>query len=442
MQNEESHNSHMQSDISKSALSPTAQIEGVREPWPPQTGLSSRPDNTGGVRLKQLDVLRGVAILMVLGRHMDTCPQGFWAPARLFFDTWKHAGWVGVDLFFVLSGFLVSGLLFGEYKRHRTITVRRFLMRRALKIYPAFYFLLFVTVIVSLWVDKHIPLRCLAAEALYVQNYAGRLWWHTWSLAVEEHFYLLLSLCLVFMVRWRRIAVDPFRGILSLVFILGTCLCALRIVTAYIAPVGRHGSTYPTLFATHLRIDSLAWGVLLSYLYHFRLAWLKGFVSNRWKALVAVSLLLICPCLFLKIETSMFMKTVGLTGLYLGFGGLLVVSLFVRPSALSWPARFGARLTSPVALIGVYSYSIYLWHVPMVQWGLDWLRRTFPEAATFPVQFLFYACGSLMVGIVLSKLIEMPILALRDKFFPSRNGALRTPKTFDPVPEGPLAAAV
>ncbi len=431
----------MPSDISKSALSATARTEGVREPQPSQTCLSPRPDNAGGVRLKQLDVFRGAAILLVLGRHMDTCPEGLWAPARLFFDTWKQAGWVGVDLFFVLSGFLVSGLLFGEYKRHRTITVRRFLMRRALKIYPAFYFLLFATVIVSLWIDKPIALRCLAAEALYVQNYAGRLWWHTWSLAVEEHFYLLLSLCLVFMVRWGRIAVDPFRGILPLVFILGACLCVLRIVTAYVPPVGGHSSAYPTLFATHLRIDSLAWGVLLSYLYHFRLAWLKGFVLDRRKALVTFSLLLICPCLFLKIESSMFMKTVGLTGLYLGFGGLLVVSLFVRPAAHSWSARFGSRLISPVALIGVYSYSIYLWHVPMAQWGLVWLRGTFPEVATFPVQFLFYACGSLVAGIVLSKLIEMPILALRDQFFPSRNGALRTPKTFDPVSEGSLAAA-
>lgn len=433
----------MQVDISNSAFSPTAQTEGAHKPWPPQTCLSPTPDNAGRARLKQLDVFRGAAILLVLGRHIDTtCPEGVWALTRLLFDTWKQVGWVGVDLFFVLSGFLVSGLLFSEYKRSRAITIKRFLMRRALKIYPAFYFLLLVTVSLFLWADKPIPFRRLAAEALYVQNYVDHIWVHTWSLAVEEHFYILLPLCLAIMVRRGRFAVDPFRRIVPLVLILGTCLCALRIVTAYIAPVGPHSPVHPTLFATHLRIDSLAWGVLLSYLYHFRLAWLKGFVSNHWKTLVPVSLLLICPCLFLKIQTSMFLKTIGLTGLYLGFGGLLVVSLFVRPVAHSWPARFGARFTSPVALIGVYSYSIYLWHGPMARWGLRWLRESFPEAATFPVQLLFYVCGSLTVGIILSKLIEMPILAFRDQFFPSRNGALRTPETFDTAPKGSLAPAV
>ena len=89
-------------------------------------------------RIKQLDVLRGIAIVLVLGSHM---------PAS---DLWSQIGWVGVDLFFVLSGFLVSGLLFNEYKKHGQIRLGRFLIRRGFKIYPAFYFLILVTIAIRL----------------------------------------------------------------------------------------------------------------------------------------------------------------------------------------------------------------------------------------------------------------------------------------------------
>ena len=79
-----------------------------------------------GMRTQQIDALRAIAVLLVLGRHSD------------FFFLWTRAGWVGVDLFFVLSGFLISGLLYSEYKRTRGIKIVNFYARRGLKIYPAF----------------------------------------------------------------------------------------------------------------------------------------------------------------------------------------------------------------------------------------------------------------------------------------------------------------
>jgi Acyltransferase family len=68
-------------------------------------------------RNQSLDVLRGIAILLVLGRHFN------------YFPLWRQAGWIGVDLFFVLSGFLISGLLFQEYKNTGKLDVRRFILR-------------------------------------------------------------------------------------------------------------------------------------------------------------------------------------------------------------------------------------------------------------------------------------------------------------------------
>src|SRR5580692_5435255 len=85
------------------------------------------------MRNKRLDVLRCVAVVTVLLHH------GY--ISRFF----TRLGWVGVDLFFVLSGFLISGLLFSEYKKRQSISFRRFFIRRGLKIYPAFYAFLLLT---------------------------------------------------------------------------------------------------------------------------------------------------------------------------------------------------------------------------------------------------------------------------------------------------------
>src|SRR5262249_60135649 len=101
-------------------------------------------------------------------------------------------GWMGVDLFFVLSGFLVSGVLFREYQRHQGLQVGRFLARRGFKIYPGFYLLLLATWAMGASAGPRgaITTPQLLREAFYLQSYVPGFWSHTWSLAVEEHFYL------------------------------------------------------------------------------------------------------------------------------------------------------------------------------------------------------------------------------------------------------------
>src|SRR6185295_15310789 len=100
---------------------------------PPRRAVTRPPRDPG------LDVLRGVAVLLVLFRHFDTPPEELMHPVRAVVMWLNRVGWIGVDLFFVLSGFLVSGLLFEEYERHGTLRVGRFLVRRGFKIYPGFY---------------------------------------------------------------------------------------------------------------------------------------------------------------------------------------------------------------------------------------------------------------------------------------------------------------
>src|SRR5689334_13844485 len=115
-------------------------------------------------RIVELDCLRGFAILMVMGVHV---------PARTVAEglpIWSRSGWLGVDLFFVLSGFLISNLLFQEYRESGSIRLARFFLRRALKLYPSFYLMLFCVVGTLIALRVAINPTELAGEILLTQN--------------------------------------------------------------------------------------------------------------------------------------------------------------------------------------------------------------------------------------------------------------------------------
>src|SRR5216683_4653272 len=142
------------------------------------------------MRVRPLDLLRALAVLLVLGRHTPPPEPGVLAPLRVLGKIWYESGWIGVDLFFVLSGFLVSGLFFSEFRRHGDVRVWRFLVRRGFKIYPPFYAMLLATLIYYHFPGGKVG-ELLRNEAIFLQNYWGGIWNHTWSLDTEEHFYFV-----------------------------------------------------------------------------------------------------------------------------------------------------------------------------------------------------------------------------------------------------------
>ena len=210
-------------------------------------------------RNQSLDVLRGVAILLVLGCHVP------------YFSVWHKIGWAGVDLFFVLSGFLISGLLFREFIETGAIDFQRFIVRRGFKIWPALYVYL---VLMRLLVAGQTEVQSgFFQSALFVRNYfpmarhAGFLFDHTWSLSVEEHFYLALPLILLALIR--------FRGKRGLRFIP-----VLFVVIAVIC-LGLRVALHPAeSYATHFRIDQLFAGVTLGYLYQFHREGFRTLATN------------------------------------------------------------------------------------------------------------------------------------------------------------------
>ena len=207
------------------------------------------------MRNKRLDILRRIAVLLVIILHGNISS---------FF---LRVGWTGVDLFFVLSGFLISGLLFSEYKKRGSISFKKVLhpprvedLSRVLRLFVRYRLISHITL------HTTAPLVRYLHEIFFVQNYWYGVWDHTWTLGVEEQFYVFLPVLLLFLVRISSNQRQPFRAI-PWIILFAAVLC----MTSRTASVYRGIPNYLRAYtATHDRIDSLFMGVLLGYLYHFR----------------------------------------------------------------------------------------------------------------------------------------------------------------------------
>jgi peptidoglycan/LPS O-acetylase OafA/YrhL len=390
--------------------------------------FSARVSNSNQAeRLPQLDFLRGIAILLVMGRHQPVYPSEAGSSWFRFFPSiLSRFGWTGVDLFFVLSGFLVGGLLLKEFNTYGRVDIRRFLIRRTFKIWPSYYaYLIFLFALLTITHEfgdlKSLTVRMLPQFA-HLQNYFGMVRTHTWSLAIEEHFYLVLPIVLLWTSRNRS---RPFAAVPLIAggFAVG-CL-GWRL---YLYSSGVPFSSERYLFLTHLRVDSLFFGVLLAYLHHCRSNVLEPILRHR-TLLLWMGLILLSPMFVLPKETCAFVPTVGLTELYLGYACILLAVVHT-PLGQGWLGRLlNSRPARIVAWVGCFSYSIYLWHLDLGRDPVRWLlSQGFfgslrPELRWCLGMLLFVSLAS-VVGATLGNLIEMPALALRNRLFPGRADAL------------------
>jgi peptidoglycan/LPS O-acetylase OafA/YrhL len=361
------------------------------------------------MRIKRLDILRCAAVLLVLSLHLHV---------SAFAD---RVGWAGVDLFFVLSGFLISGLLYLEYKNTNALNLWRFFVRRGLKIYPAFYAMIFVTFAVRHWLWRGAPvtLQSLVPELLFVQNYYRGVWDHTWSLAVEEHFYIGLALLLFLLARRSSCRANPFRGIPVIFACLAITCLTLRALTVWLLPDSLGRLPHPVYSRTYTRIDSLFFGVFLGYVYHFRPEVIRDAFERRYvRPLVAISSALLLSCCYFLPADHPLLMTFGLTFLYLGFGGLLVLCLETHNLLKGRTAALTKLLGTGCAYIGKHSYSIYLWHLPFIVLAPALVSKFVPVRVLVAILGPFCFFGSCVTGILFSNLVEFPILRIREHFFP------------------------
>jgi peptidoglycan/LPS O-acetylase OafA/YrhL len=361
-------------------------------------------------RFNQIDILRAIAVFLVLGRHIDSCPTEFSSALHGLTEVWIRGGWIGVDLFFVLSGFLVSGLLFREYDKFRRIDVKRFLIRRGFKIYPPFWLLIAATVGLGVMRGKGMEWDRVLAELFFVQNYLPGVWIHTWSLAVEEHFYILL-VCTFFL--FSKVGKeDPFSP-LPVCFAAVALLClGMRVVSSSQQPY--HYTQH--LFPSHLRIDSLLAGVVVAfYFQRHRDRFLA--ISQRFRVLLILGgVSAMAPAFAIPLGSGTFSYTIGFSVLYLGSACLLIAFLGMNQAE--------SRLGRALAYAGSHSYSIYLWHVPVLVWATPLIVSRVPDRVEWPIYAIVYLTGSVLFGIVMANLIEYPVLKVRDRWFPSRSGSI------------------
>lgn len=362
-----------------------------------------------------LDFLRGVAILSVIGLHIEL-PASHYAVLSLLMDPFKQMGGRGVDLFFVLSGFLVGGLLLKEYRDTGRVNGPRFLIRRAFKIWPAYYvFVLFNAVV------RHHPLNTfLTANLLHLQNYLGSSLSQTWSLAIEEHFYIVLALFLVWAARKRF---SPTR---ILQFLGVICLLALLLRSND----ALHGRLNAALNHTQDRMDSLLYGVMLATLYWMLPEKFAALTRRKWP-LIAATVAVFVLMYWLPAH-PVFDRSIGYTLVALGMVAFVSL-IFTYGSAMNgWlPYRL-------IAWVGLYSYGIYLWHSIVREPAKILLQRTHitGDPAAWIVSAVFQVGLSIGLGYAMSRIVEFPFLYLRDRIFPAKT---QSPLEIDQV-QNELAA--
>lgn len=352
-------------------------------------------------RLPCLDGWRALAIVLVLGDHFPYT-TGF--PASLQ-PVWGQVfdGNLGVRLFFVLSGFLITHLLFGEFRRFGAIDLRKFYIRRALRIFPlyfAYLAMLAVLTLAGLYADT---LSSWIGATTFTRNVVGRgnsATIHFWSLAVEEQFYLLWPGAIVaagLFVRRRRAA-----AFLLALVLVALATRGLAVVTPSIDFNLVLGERSILRYADSLAIGCLA-AVLLSPLART----IGGRTAAAALAIVILGLVLRTH----DIPAAMRVAIPTLQAVAIAL--LLVYSVGLR----SGPVH-GLLNAKWVVRLGVLSYSLYVWHVLFVAHFF----RAFRDAPLY--DWKWWLVPSFAIAYASHRFIERPFLTLKERFAPEDRSAL------------------
>lgn len=368
-------------------------------------GLFGATRMQGPNRSIELDFIRGLAIIAVMGYHFHSYPTGSAIIEAIEYPL-KSFGHEGVNLFFTLSGFLVGGLLLKQYAQQGRIDAGRFIVRRIFKIWPAYYVLILFHVIAG----RHPTNTFLVQNLTHMQNYFGSSIAQTWSLSVEEHFYLFLPLLLIVLARWRT-------RVNAILCVLGSiCLVVLiaRCVAVY------HGDLQGTFFYTQYRIDSLLFGVMLAALYWMKPAVYRA-IAERKRVLIAM-VVGVVVWLVLGTRNVALDQSIGYTIQAIGFCALIVLALEYSGSVR------GSMVYRAIGWIGVYSYGIYLWHSLALAPGDMLIRKAAAmHLPAIPSWFAIMAAQfaiAIAVGYVTTRAVEFPFLRIRDALFPAKRKAV------------------
>jgi peptidoglycan/LPS O-acetylase OafA/YrhL len=352
-----------------------------------------------------LDLLRALAIIVVVAYHAALF--GFKLPGRV-----DRFGWIGVDLFFVLSGYLIGGQLLAPLARDQRLKLGRFFTRRALRIMPAYFAVLAIYFLLPAWREYPEMSQPLWKFLLSVQNIAlhgGTAFSHAWSLAVEDQFYLVLPFLLLFLYRRPRAAI-----LVPCLIIVGGI--ALRAFLATQNPsvdggVSFRGFQAWIYYPTWTRLDPLVFGVVLAAIERFR--------PNWWQRLINCAPWLWLPGLGLIVYALYLGETKNLTVvacvwqfplIAVGMAAILVCALSPRLPL--------CRVAIPgAAFIASIAYSAYLIQKLVINGVEQFCTNHTVDLTSVPALLGVELCVYI-AATVLFLSIERPFLLLRRSLAP------------------------
>jgi peptidoglycan/LPS O-acetylase OafA/YrhL len=372
-------------------------------------GLAIDPRFQSRERQPGLDLLRALAIVVVVIYHAALF--GFKLPGRV-----DRFGWIGVDLFFVLSGYLIGGQLLAPLARDRRIDLGRFFARRVLRIMPAYFVVLAIYFSLPPWREYPDMSQPLWKFLLSVQNIAlhgGTAFSHAWSLAVEDQFYLALPFLLLFLYRRPRAAI-----VVPCLIILGGVL--LRTFLAYRnldeEGVSFRGFQAWIYYPTWTRLDPLVYGVVLAAIEKFR--------PNWWERLINFAPWLWLPALGLIAYALYLGETEDLTVaacvwqfplIAVGMAALLVCAVSPR-------LAFRRVAIPGAAFIASIAYSAYLIQKLVIN-GVEQFCTNHNIQPTSAVALVGVELCVYAAAILLFFLVERPFLQLRHRLAPRSSPA-------------------
>ena len=369
--------------------------------------LAESNKTSGNNRLAGLDHLRALAIILVLLFHYRLFDHPAWL------DVFGKFGWTGVDLFFVLSGYLISFQLFSKIKGGNKISFREFFIRRVFRIIPAYAVVVAIYFCVPAFREWE-ALPPLWRFLTFTQNLGldlrvNRTFSHAWSLCIEEQFYLLLPLTLIALVYYKLVKA----GIVILIglFLFGFVVRIYswqHLVAPSIGTEGFIAVWYKCIYyPTWCRLDGLLTGISIAAFYEFY-PLLAARISKYGNALLLAGVIILTGAYYVCLDEHSFIASVfGFPVVSIGYGVMVMGA--VSPSCILYKSR--SWITSRIAVL---SFAIYLVHKGVIHI----VQQQFAKlgiADDGNTMFLLCIISSFVGALLLNMIIEKPFLKLRRK---------------------------
>ncbi len=371
--------------------------------------VTNKADVSTSPKLYGLDHLRSLAIILVFLFHYQKPMFGY--PAWL--PPYGKFGWSGVDLFFVLSGFLISSQLFAQLRSGAGVSLKEFFLKRFFRIIPAYWLVLAIYFCVPAFHERE-ALSSLWKFLTFTQNFGLNLaikgtFSHAWSLCVEEHFYLFLPLVLILLSSLRVLKFGVW--LLPALFISGFFIRHYCWTSLYqpFADAPNAGALWFQFvyYPTYNRLDGLLAGVSIAALYQFApKAWDRiAQYGNAW--IVLGLLILTIGYIYCDDLLTHYGSVYGFPLVAIGYGCMVIGA--VSPSSFLYKWNSGVT-----AFIAMLSYGIYLTHKGVIH-VTQALLAPFGIDAGSSLMMVICVVACVLAAWILNLAIEKPFMRWRKK---------------------------